>query len=120
MRLACRLGQPNVDLMLRGMSWRQFREWQAYAELEPFDEARGDIRVALLACLLANIHRDSKKRSVPYELTDFLLSFGDDQKPAKPFRTQTDEQQQAIARMITAAFSEKKRLLDAYGRPVQP
>lgn len=32
--------------MLRSMSGTQFREWRAYAELEPFDEVREDIRNA--------------------------------------------------------------------------
>ena len=44
----------------------------AFASIEPFGEQRADLRMAIHAALIANIHRDTKKRSEPYKATDFL------------------------------------------------
>jgi len=37
---------------------------------------RGDYQAALIASTMAEIHRDEKKRSRPFELEDFLLEYG--------------------------------------------
>jgi hypothetical protein len=95
--------------MLRELSFGQFLEWMAYSQLEPFDERRADARAASICSLLANIHRDPKKRSKPFELTDFLLAFDkDDQIAAQPQR-QTWQQQKMIAQMIAIAYNEPSR-----------
>lgn len=65
--------------MLEGMTIRQFREWRAYAELEPFGPRRDDARAALVAWLLAELHRDRKKRRKAWKLDDFLLASADDE-----------------------------------------
>lgn len=57
--------------MLDRMSSREFTEWLAYYELEPFGEQRADLRAALIASVIANAHRDPKKK--PYKAADFLL-----------------------------------------------
>lgn len=44
----------------------------AYARMEPFGEQRADLRMAILAALLANIHRDKKRRSDPYKAHEFM------------------------------------------------
>ena len=41
--------------MLRGMTVRQFCEWRAYADAEPFDETRGDLRAAQIVATLINL-----------------------------------------------------------------
>lgn len=47
-------------------------EWETYNDLEPFDEWRADFRAATIVAMLANIHRDTKKRSEPYSPYDFM------------------------------------------------
>jgi len=61
--------------MLVSLSGKQFTEWMAYAELEPFGEERADLRMAILASLIANVNRDPKKKSSPYEVSDFMPKF---------------------------------------------
>lgn len=63
--------------MLRGISWSQFLEWQAFETLEPFGEERDDYRAASIVQALWNIARDTKQNPNGWPLTDFLLSFGD-------------------------------------------
>jgi hypothetical protein len=65
--------------MLAQISARQFAEWKAYAELEPFDERRADYRSADVVRTLLNLFaRDKGGRAFPIE--DCMLRFGDDAK----------------------------------------
>jgi hypothetical protein len=52
----------------------------AFAKLEPFGEQRADLRMAIQAALLANIHRDKKRRSEPYKPADFMPFPEDEQE----------------------------------------
>lgn len=40
--------------------------------------------MAMLLSLLANIHRDSKKKPTPYTVEDFMLDFGQAREDAAP------------------------------------
>ena len=62
-----------MDQMLRGMTVQQFAEWRAYAEIEPFDETRADMRAGSVVQALFNIHRKKGKPAV--RLKDCVLSF---------------------------------------------
>jgi hypothetical protein len=62
--------------MLDGMNIRQFREWYAYAELEPFGDERADYRSAQICAMIANANRDRKRKPTPYKVEEFLLKFG--------------------------------------------
>lgn len=57
------------------MSSKEFAEWMAYAQIEPFGDERADMRMAILASLIANVNRDPKKKSTPYEVSDFMPKF---------------------------------------------
>lgn len=59
------------------MSGRQFLEWRAYAELEPFDEVRADIRTAHLVQTVRAFVTGK-----PVTIADCLLPFGEDEAPA--------------------------------------
>lgn len=70
--------------MLRGITTRQFEEWRAYADLEPFDETRADLRSADVVRTLVNLF-GRRKGEPPHKLQDFLLRFGSEgQKPTTP------------------------------------
>lgn len=45
----------------------------AYSHLEPFGEERADLRAAMIASLIANANRDSKKHPSPFTIDDFML-----------------------------------------------
>lgn len=59
--------------LMRSMSSLEYGYWMALAALEPIGAERGDYHTAHIVSTLANINRDAKKRTEPYELTDFLL-----------------------------------------------
>jgi hypothetical protein len=89
--------------MLRGLTAKQFTEWEHFAQLEPFDETRQDYRIASIVTMLANINRDPKKKG--YELSDFVLKF--DEVPPK--KKQTWAEQEMILKVIAAGFRAAKK-----------
>jgi hypothetical protein len=109
--LALRFGIWDVDRFLKKIPPKLFAEWRAYAELEPFDETRQDIRTAQIAKWLAEIYRGmmiiggakgvSKET---YKLEDYVLPFGE---PIKPKPKQTWQEKKSIAMMIVAAYGKK-------------
>lgn len=69
------MGCPVAELQGR-MSSREFAEWVAYSEIEPWGEWRADYRAASIQRTLAEINRDRKKRQQPYTAMDFMPRFG--------------------------------------------
>jgi hypothetical protein len=67
--------------MLASMTAVQFREWCAFAELEPFGPERIEMAIADVNKTLMNIHR--RKNSKPLDLYDVQLMFGDARRPAR-------------------------------------
>lgn len=59
--------------LLTRMSSHELTEWRVYEAVEPFPAARMEAYMAQLAALIANAHRDTKARSTPYALEEFLL-----------------------------------------------
>lgn len=57
------------------MGAAEFGEWQAFYEIEPFGGVRGDLQVAQMMSLLANIHRDPRKQPSPFPVADFMVDF---------------------------------------------
>jgi hypothetical protein len=97
-----KLGKANVDKMLRKLTAKQFRDWEIYASLEPFNELRQDYRIASLAVLHANLHRDPK--TTPYTIEQFLLNF--EQKAPKQGNTR--DMQIMMIKAIANLYSSKK------------
>lgn len=48
----------------------------AYYRLEPFGEHRSDLRMGILASIIANVNRDRKRKSSPFKAEDFIPDFG--------------------------------------------
>jgi hypothetical protein len=79
-RLAIALGMTLKEVQSRVDS-AEFSRWQAYYKVEPFGEERADMRSAVIASTLANIHRGKGKA---YTLNDFMIDFsGKEKKSAK-------------------------------------
>jgi hypothetical protein len=93
-RLALALGEPNPDAMLARMPNRVFKEWVAFAEVEPFGEERADMRAAIVAATIANVNR--KKGKAPYKVRDFM--------PVFERRRQTWQEQLRVVEMLNMAF----------------
>lgn len=73
-------------------------EWQAYARVEPFGPERADLQAGIIAAVIANVHRDHKRRPQPYRPEDFMPDFGRERPE------QTWQQQLGIVQMLNAAF----------------
>lgn len=56
------------------MSSREFAEWMAFHDMEPFGEERADLRSAIVASTVANAHRGKRQRRSKPE--DFMPKFG--------------------------------------------
>lgn len=83
------------------MPYSEFLEWRAWYEMEPRGEERDDWRSALQSAVLANVHRNTKKKKTPFGPKDFLLQFerqGDIEGEQSPQATQ------ALVEMLAAAY----------------
>lgn len=93
-------GELNVDALLRRITAKQFREWQAYYALEPFDEQRGDYRSAQICQMLANIYRGANQK--PFDnLDDFMLKFD-----AEPKKGQSVQEKLNVMTVIARAWNQ--------------
>jgi Protein of unknown function (DUF4035) len=63
------------------MSAREFVEWSAYEALEPFGEWRADLRMGILASVMASPYR--KREAPPLRPADFM-PFRDAEEEKKP------------------------------------
>lgn len=89
--------------MLEQMSYRQFREWRAFYDIEPFGDERADYGFASIVATLVNLHRKKGTKARP--IGDFLLRFGDAaRRPRK-----TWQEMKAIGAMLTAAANQPSR-----------
>lgn len=100
--------------MLRQMTWRDLGEWAAFAEIEPFDERRADLRTASVVKAISDVWeawKQAQKRrpGTPKvrPVDQFALPFGDIPPPAKVVKRerQTWQQQKEIFKMFAAAFN---------------
>jgi hypothetical protein len=63
--------------MLRNISGRQFTEWMAYYNVEPFGDEW--TRTALIASLIANANRDPDVRAEPFMPEEFIPRLTDEE-----------------------------------------
>jgi len=95
------VGEIDVDALLARLTSRQLTEWMAFYRLEPFGERRADLRMAILAALIANVNRDPKKHREPFTVDDFMPKF---EPIAEPQQSQSWQQQKA---MLQSLFKPK-------------
>ena len=77
---------------LNRMSSLEFAEWIAFYSLEPFGDARADLRSAIVAKTIADVHID--KESNRPKLQDFIPRF----------EGTTPEEQLALAQRLNEAL----------------
>jgi hypothetical protein len=93
--------------MLRGMTTRQFQEWRAYADLEPFDEVRADLRAASIVQTLINV-LTRKKGQPGIKLEDCVLRFRTAPRPT-PASAQAEVRRTMEILMLLHNQPAKKR-----------
>jgi len=89
------------------MTSKELTEWKAFYELEPFGRTAEDMRGGILASLLANIHRDPKKRSKPYLAMDFMPDYDGSRKPA-PKKQSVEQMREALKAIHQGSKKSKK------------
>ncbi len=85
--------------MLRELTAKQFRDWEVYATLEPFDEKRSDFRAAQIVQMLYNVNRGKNVKAITLE--ECLLQF---ELPERP-QNQSRSDKIAVIRTIVQAFN---------------
>ena len=73
-------------------------EWQAFYDLEPFGEMRGDLRAGIVASTVANVMGDPKK---PLSPSDFMPLLDQGQKSPQAVMHVSDPEQQSKLIMAT-------------------
>lgn len=73
-----------------------------FADLEPFDEEREDLRTASVVQMIAEVNRNPKRRHKPFTLEEARLRFGD--TPALRRPVQTWQQQKALGYAIAMSY----------------
>lgn len=79
----------------------------AFAQREPIGAARGDFQMAMLMALIANCHRDTKRRSEPFQPKDFLVDWDAPREEPGP-KPGAVERVMAMAKMMTELFNAGK------------
>lgn len=81
------------------MTSREYIEWVAFYQLEPWGYAADNFRAATIAAVIANTARDTKKRRKPFQPADFM--------PQEPEGTRRRVIDQATlrAKLDTAMFA---------------
>lgn len=102
-RLALALGMTVTELGRRMTSY-ELAEWAAFYQLEPFGEARSDLRAGMISSTIANCM--TKRRGQGYRPSDFMVDFDKQHQPEAP-RDDTDAK---------AAFDHYKRLFEGSKR----
>jgi len=77
-------------------------EWERMARGYLARKEQADYRAALICAVLANIHRDEKKRREPYQPSDFMPKSGEQKAP------QTPEQMLRLVELWNAALGGKR------------
>lgn len=85
--------------MMRRMDARELAEWEIlYRKIMPFGPMRGDLQAGIIASLVGNMFRDSKKHRDAYVPSDFVLKFAES-KAVDPSSNESP-QQQSLQQML--------------------
>lgn len=100
--------------MLGSITGRQFNEWRAYEELEPFGEVRADYRAASIVQALLNTRVNRPRGKPAIELKDCVVRFGLDAETQPQSAEQAQRARAEIIRtmeMLTELYAppEKKK-----------
>ena len=106
--------------MLDGMDLETFMDWRRHFHHAPWGETRGDLRMSILASLTANVHRDPKKRSRPWEPKDFL-AMTPSGRPASPGRRSQGDHTASYQPTTRQEFASQSAALRAsFGAQTKP
>ena len=102
------MGIPVGELQQR-VSSKEFTEYLAYFNVEPWPEERADINSASIATLLANIHRDPQKQPTPFGIQDLKIDYWKQEESQEERNEQTPEQMQGIMNNLKKTLDRKAK-----------
>jgi hypothetical protein len=88
----------TVDELLGSLDAVDIAEWMAFDRIEPFGEERADLRMAIVACTIANANRGKGQKA--FKVDDFMPKF-------EPRKKQTVTQMGRMLGLIAAANKKK-------------
>lgn len=62
----------SVEELLQRISSKELTEWMVFYNIEPFGEGQAALRAGIIASLIANVNRDTKKKITPFTPFDFI------------------------------------------------
>ena len=102
MELALRLGCTLEECMDR-VSAPEFYWWRAFDKISPIGDRRMEIMLAQIAQVLAEVNRNKKKRSKPWQVDDFIPNWSGQPKQ----RQKHWKELLSIAENLNQAFGGK-------------
>lgn len=63
----------TVGELLDTISYPELLQWRDFLQIEPEPEWRADARAANICSTIANVNRDPKKKSEPFQPKDFMM-----------------------------------------------
>lgn len=91
----------SVKQAQQAVDSREFSEWQAYWNLEPWGEGRGDLRAGIVASTMANLWRGAD--TPPFTPQDFMPQFDRFAAEAEDPDALIAQQQQLLESLTRAA-----------------
>ncbi len=85
---------------------RQFAEWRAYHQIEPWGEERADLRAGIIASTIANVNRGKGQKV--FTPDDFMPHFN-----AKPKQPMSEEQMAAVMTQFTSQHNARNARIGA-------
>ncbi len=84
-RLALALGK-TVSELGQSLSYKEFRQWCAYYQIEPWGEYRADLRTGILAATVSNIfsaYAGTEQQAQPIDFMPYVDQRADNTEPNK-------------------------------------
>lgn len=72
-RLGIAMGEPNIAQLKHQITYRQFRGWVEYYQVEPWGEERADLRAGIISAAVRNSMRS---KGPAFKVSDFIPKFG--------------------------------------------
>jgi hypothetical protein len=108
----------TVARMLAEISSAELTEWQAYYDLEPFGDMRGDLRAGIVASTIANVMGDPKKPMSPSDFMPLLKDKpGSAQQGERLVLSDADPQVQSRLVMANVFGVTEDQIRDPYPVP---